>query len=152
MSFFRKLFGRKPALRADQDVPFLEHPTGAFDSALQAITDAMERLESMEVGDRWITFSGQGQGHTSDAYNVEDVPFRRGTFDLKGQTLDLVSLCELASLDRSKIAIHTDTEDRITLENATPDELARFLDAVFRGHFGIKPFDGEDDYAVGAEW
>lgn len=36
---------------------------------------------------------------------------------------------------------------------ASPREVAQLLDAIFRNHFGIRPFSGEDDdYAVGAEW
>jgi hypothetical protein len=31
--------------------------------------------------------------------------------------------------------------------------VAQILDAIFREHFGIRPFPDEgDDYAVGAEW
>jgi len=36
---------------------------------------------------------------------------------------------------------------------ASPRDVAQLLDAIFRHHFGIRPFAGEgDDYAVGAEW
>jgi hypothetical protein len=32
-------------------------------------------------------------------------------------------------------------------------QVALILDAIFRHHFGIRPFPDEgDDYAVGAEW
>jgi hypothetical protein len=35
---------------------------------------------------------------------------------------------------------------------ATPEQAARVLDALFRHHFGIRPFPDEQDYAIGAEW
>jgi hypothetical protein len=36
---------------------------------------------------------------------------------------------------------------------ASPAEVTRIFDAIFRRHFHIRPFPGEDDdYAVGAEW
>jgi hypothetical protein len=39
------------------------------------------------------------------------------------------------------------------LTAASPREVAQLLDAIFRHHFGIRPFpDENDDYAVGAEW
>jgi hypothetical protein len=38
------------------------------------------------------------------------------------------------------------------MAGATPEEAARFLDTLFRYHFGIRPFPEEQDYAIGAEW
>jgi hypothetical protein len=39
------------------------------------------------------------------------------------------------------------------LTAASPREVTQLLDAIFRHHFGIRPFpDENDDYAVGAEW
>jgi hypothetical protein len=39
-----------------------------------------------------------------------------------------------------------------SMAGATPEEAARFLDTLFRYHFGIRPFPEEQDYAIGAEW
>lgn len=152
MSFLGSLFGHKEKPAPKADGPFMEHPSGEFDSALAAITVAMERLRAMGPTDKWITFSGQGEGHRPDAYHIEDVPFRGTTFDLHGQAVDLDSVMRAAGLNMAKVGADRDSEGKISLPKATPTELARFLDALFRVHLGIKPFDGENDYAVGAEW
>lgn len=151
MSFLDKLFGRKEPSDNGRG-PFMEHPTGRFRTALEAITSAMKRLESVDYQGRWITFSGQGMGDGPDTYPIEDVPFQEHTFDLRGQSLDADSLMDFAQLDKSEVPVEVDSGGMVTLPGATPEQLARFLDAVFRQHFGIKPHEGKNDYAVGAEW
>ena len=48
--------------------------------------------------------------------------------------------------------------DTIYFGGGTPSllsgsQVAQILDAIFRNHFGLRPFaDEDDDYAVGAEW
>lgn len=152
MSFFTKLFGRKVSPPPPGGLPFMEHPTGKFPSALKAITWAMQRLQPYDFGDRWITFSGQGQGATPDDIEFADVPYQNRTFDLRGQTLDIAALMDSAHLDALRLTVTVDEHGYVNLPNATPDELARFLDTVFQQHFSIKPFDGDGDYSVGAEW
>jgi hypothetical protein len=155
MSFIDKLFGGKktpPPDHQENDIPFMEHPTGEFKSALAAIASAMSRLERIGNIDKWITFSGQGQGHRPDSYQIENVPYRRHTFDLRGQSVDLDAVTKFAGLNKANVVVERDSEGRITLPNASAEDLARFLDSLFRIHFGIKFFEGEDDYATGAEW
>jgi ABC-type phosphonate transport system ATPase subunit len=41
MSFLKKIFGAKPT------DPFMEHPTGGFDSAVAAMEDAVRRLREL---------------------------------------------------------------------------------------------------------
>lgn len=149
MSFFSKLFGKgKPP--PDDDQPFMEYPSDDYESSLQAMTSAFERLKSGGFADRWITFSGQGKGHDEDSDQVEEVKVRGNTLDLRGQTLDLPALLKFAKMQGQIVDV--DSEGMVTLPNAKPDEMARFLDAVFQKHFGIHPHDDDDDYAVGAEW
>ena len=152
MSFLEKLFGRKNPPPVDGNAPFMEHPTGKFATALEAITSAMKRLQSADHQGKWITFSGQGRGSRPDSDHIEDVPYRDHTFNLRGQSLDIDGIMGFAGLDRSEVEVETDDEGMVTLPGATPEQLARFLDAIFRKHFGIKPHEGENDYAVGAEW
>ena len=149
MSFFSKLFG-KSSTPPDDDRPFMEYPSDDYDSSLQAMTSAFERLKSGGYTDRWITFSGQGKGHDEDSDQVEEVNVRGNTLDLRGQTLDLPALLQFAKMQGQIVDV--DSEGMVTLPNATPEQMARFLDAVFQKHFGIHPHDDEDDYAVGAEW
>ena len=44
-----------------------------------------------------------------------------------------------------------DENDLIVLENANARQRARLLDAIFN-ELGVRPFEDEGDYAVGAEW
>lgn len=161
MGFLKKLFGNNNPpedsipqvdIQPDDQEPFMEHPTGEFDTSLQAITSAMQRLDRIDMKERWITFSGQGQGSSTDSYQIEDVKFRNKTFDLTEQTVDLPAIMASIGLDQANINVEICPEGKITLPDATPEQLARFLDALFQKHFAIKPFEGEQDYAVGAEW
>jgi hypothetical protein len=150
MSFFSKLFGKgKPP--PDDDGPFMEYPSDDYNSSLEAMTSAFARLKSGGYGDRWITFSGQGKGHDEDSYQIEEVQVRGNTLDLRGQTLDVPTLLQFAKL-QGQVQVEVDPQGMVTLPGVTPELMARFLDAVFRKHFGIHPHDDEDDYAVGAEW
>jgi hypothetical protein len=115
------------------------------------MTSAFERLKKGDYGDSGITFSAQGKGHDDDSDRMEEVPVRGNTLDLHGQTLDLPALLQFAKL-QGQVQAQVDPEGMITLPNATPEQMARFLDAVYRKHFGIHPHDDENDYAVGAEW
>ena len=154
MSFFSKLFGKSEPTPDDDDggdAPFMEFPSDDYDSSLAAMTSAFARLKKGDHGDRWITFSGQGKGHDEDSDAFEDVPVRGNTFDLSGQKPDLPALLRFAKLE-GQVQPQRDADGLITLANASPDQLARFLDAIFRQHYGIHPHDDEDDYAVGAEW
>jgi hypothetical protein len=150
MSFFSKLFGQK-SNDPPEDEPFMEHPTGEFKNSLEAMTSAFKRLNTGSNADRWITFSGQGKGHDEDSDQIEDVRVRGNTFDLHDQNIDVAAVLQFAGL-QGQVTPQTDAEGMITLPDATPEQLARFLDGVFRKHFGIQPHEGEPGYAVGAEW
>ncbi|HEY7087013.1 MAG TPA: hypothetical protein VH518_02925 [Tepidisphaeraceae bacterium] len=150
MSFFSKLFGAGKS-EPSGDEPFMEFPSDDYDSSLAAMTSAFQRLKKGNFGDRWITFSGQGKGHDEDSDQIEDVNVKGNTFDLRGQTPDVPALLQFAKL-QDQLQPQADSEGMITLPNATPEQMARFLDAVFRKHYGIHPHDDEEDYAVGAEW
>ncbi|MCI0340284.1 MAG: hypothetical protein L0216_03905 [Planctomycetales bacterium] len=133
------------------DPPFLEHPTGEHSTALDAIVSAMERLAALPCWDRWITFSGQGAGARADAIHIVDVRVLHETLDVGAHSFDLPAVLRAAGLDalRPKIPVR---EGRIELRGATPQQVGVFVDALFRVGLGIRPFPGEEDYAVGAEW
>lgn len=171
MSFLDRLFGRSrkknsagrsdppktptnpvklPVLPAEP--PFMEHPSGEFPTALRAITSAMERLCELGPTERWITFSGQGRGNRPDSYHIENVGFRGHTFDVVKESVDTGAVIAAAGLLESNLSVESDDEGRIVLASASPAQMAQFLDALFRVHFRIEPHEGEDDYAVGAEW
>lgn len=158
MGFFGKLFGKgdrppePPKAASDDDGPFMEHPSGKFSTAQEAMASAFARLDSPDMRDRWIVFSGQGQGSRPDAYHIVDVRYSARTFDLGDATVDVLAALSGAGLDPASVGLEQLTDGSVKLAKATPTELAKFLNSLLTGQMGIRPFDGEDDYAVGAEW
>jgi len=132
------------------DRPFMEYPSDDYACSLEAMTSALEWLKKGGYGDRWITFGAQGKGPREDSYQSADVQVRNNTLDLRGQELDLPALLRFAKLD-GQVEVQVDPAGMVTLPGATPQQMSRFLDAVFQKHFGIHPHDDEEDYAVGAE-
>jgi hypothetical protein len=144
MNFFKKLFEAKPA------GPFMEHPTGDFDSAVAAMEDAVRRLRELPKWEQWITFSAQGEGHRPDSYEFAEVRMLRDQLDVGEKPLDIPRVIQAARTGApSLVADGT----QYSVAAASPREAAQILDAIFRHHFGLRPFADEgDDYAVGAEW
>jgi hypothetical protein len=130
--------------------PFIEHPTGDFDSAVLAMEDALRRLRELANWDQWITFTAQGEGSRPDTYEFYEIRMLGDEIDVGDEPLDLSQIVQLARTgDTSLVA----TGGKYSVAAASPAEVARIFDAIFRSHFHIRPFPGEDDdYAVGAEW
>ena len=144
MSFLKKMFGAKPA------GPFMEHPTGDFDSAVAAMEDAVRRLRELRSWEQWITFSAQGEGGRPDSYEFAEVRMLCDKLDVGERPLDVPRIVQAARTGASALAADG---TYCSLAAASPREVAQILDAIFRHHFGIRPFaDEDDDYAVGAEW
>lgn len=158
MGFLGKLFGKGTRPPASDDrafngnEPFMEHPTGEFSTALEAITSAFTRLESCDMANRWIVFSGQGQGSHSEAYFIADVRYLDRTFDVGEASVNFVAVLSQAGIDPSLVGFEQLAGGSVKLANAKLRELALFLNSLFTSQLGVRPFDGEDDYAVGAEW
>ena len=158
MGFLDKLFGKgkrpsvPPEAAFGADEPFMEHPSGEFSSAVEAMTSAFARLDALDMSGRWIVFSGQGQGSRPDAYQVADVRYSARTFDFGDAPVDAFAALSAAGLDAASLGMEQVAKGTVKFVNATPAELARFLNSVLTAQMGIRPFDGEDDYAVGAEW
>jgi len=130
--------------------PYMEHPTGNFDSAVKAMGDALSRLRREA---RWpgpIVFGAQGYGGKPDTYQFAEVRLLADTLSLEGGPLDLAAIRAAAQVGAMAIV---PVGAQYSLERATPLEAASILDAIFRCHFAVRPFPDEgDDYAVGAEW
>jgi hypothetical protein len=113
--------------------PFMEHPDGTFDRAVDAIADAVKRLRDLPEWNNWITFCAQGYGGKPDTFHFAELRMRG-----------------------DKIASETPLPpeaEQFDIAGASPAAVAVFLDELFRKHMGIRPFPDEgDDYAVGAEW
>ncbi|NUQ63112.1 MAG: ankyrin repeat domain-containing protein [Pirellulales bacterium] len=130
--------------------PFMEHPSGEFATTVDAMTDAIKRLRKLKPWDKWITFSASGQGSRPDTYHIVDVLVHGQSVNIGDESVDLDAVLSRAGLSRSKLQ---DSHEKgiIELRHTTPVQFAKFLDSLFY-HFGVRPFEDEDDYAVGVEW
>jgi hypothetical protein len=130
--------------------PFMEHPSGDFDSAVEAMEEAVRRLRELPSWEEWIGFEAQGEGHRPDSYEFAEVRMLGDTLDVGEKPLDVARVIQAARTGASSLVADG---AHYSVAAASPREVAQLLDAIFRHHFGIRPFADEgDDYAVGAEW
>lgn len=130
--------------------PFIEHPTGDFRNALDAMTDAIARLRSLPNTDAWLTFCAQGMGDRPDSYAFSEVRLLGDRLDVGDSPLDTEAVCRASALPADTL---TPAGPHYLVASLTPRQTAQLLDAIFRQHGHLKPFPDEgDDYAVGAEW
>lgn len=143
MSFLKNLFGSNRG-------PFMEHPTGDFESAIEAMQDAVRRLRELPKWDRWITFSAQGEGESPDTMEFAEVRMRGDRIDAGDRPMDMNRIVQVARTGAATLVVDGTL---YSVAGASPREVAQILDAIFRHHFGLRPYsDEDDDYAVGAEW
>lgn len=148
MSIWKKIFGGEKT--PDPQQPFMEHPTGDFDSAVAAMEDAVRRLRNLPRWEQWITFSAQGEANSPDSYEFAKVRMLGEKLDVGDKPLDVPQIIQSARA--GVVSLVTDGA-HYSVAAASPREVAQLLDAIFRHHFGIRPFaDEKDDYAVGVEW
>jgi hypothetical protein len=149
MGLFDRLFGKKPARPADPDEPFMEHPTGEFKSAVEAMADAIKRLRAQPECSDWITFCAQGMGHDEDSEHHAEIRMRRDELQLD-EAIDVEAVIQRAGVPRSSLIA---AGANYSVASASPTDAARVMDTIFRHFLGIRPFaDQGDDYAIGAEW
>lgn len=153
MGILKRVFGRgsKPPPSVSDDAPFMEHPTGEFPNAVAAMTSAIERLRSLDTWGQWITFSAQGAGTRPESYHIVDIRMLGDVIDLGNNPID-VRVLKDTELEVSGLNIELRHDGTIRIPNADPFQLASVLDRLFCSQLGIRPFEGESDYAVGAEW
>jgi hypothetical protein len=128
--------------------PFLEHPTGAHETAVDAIEDTIRRFRALPESTRWLTLCAQGAGASDDTIHTAEVRIWKDKLDTGG-FLNVLEITSVADVSGDLIV---PDGAFYSIATATPEEAARLLDAIFRSHFKIRPFPGEQDYAVGAEW
>jgi hypothetical protein len=146
MSIWKKIFG---GVKEDPQ-PYLEHPTGDFDSAVAAMEDAVCRLRKLPSWEQWITFGAQGEGNNPDSYELAEIRMLGDALDVGDKPLDVPRVIHAARTGPSSLVADG---AHYSVAAASPREVAQVLDAIFRHHFGLRPFADEDgDYAVGAEW
>jgi hypothetical protein len=138
-----------------RDEPFMEHPTGEFSSAVEAMAAAIERLRALERWERWMCFDGQGQGSNEDAIRSVEVRLQGEEIEVGPGDIDLAEVFRVGGLKPNEVEVQTvdSTRGLLRVRGATPVQVARLLDGLFRGLLGVQPFDDDEgDYAVGAEW
>jgi hypothetical protein len=136
--------------KKEEEGPFMEHPTGEFESVVDAMEDAVRRLRKLTNWDKWITFSAQGEGNSPDSYEFFEVRMLRDKLDVGDKPLDVPRIVAAAGNGPSSLVADG---AQYSVAAASPGEVAGILNAIFRQHFGLRPFaDEADDYAVGAEW
>jgi hypothetical protein len=125
----------------------MEHPSGEFADAVSAIESAIERLRALDAWDRWIGFSGQGQGGHS-----ADLLVRGDEIQIGQASVDLERVFEVGGLDPGEIDVIVEEPGTLKVRGASATQFAKFLDGLFRGHLGVRDYEDDGDYAVGAEW
>ena len=130
--------------------PFMEHPTGEYVTAIDAMEAAIARLRALPEWNQWITFCAQGEGESPESIHFAEVRLLSDILEVNTP----VNLAQLTT--QAQVPRHALTEagkTRYSIVAATPREAAQILDALFRYQLGVRPFaDEDDDYAVGAEW
>jgi hypothetical protein len=151
MGFLSRLFGRK---EPPDDAPFMEHPSGQHNSAVDAMEDAIVRLRNLPKWDRWITLCAQGEGHRPESYHFAKLALLGDTIDPAGASIDPQKALEPTGLDKSGISVFRNPDGHLVISNASPNQFAILLNSIFRDQMGIRPHadDDGDDYAIGAEW
>ncbi len=128
--------------------PFMEHPSGEFETAEDAMANAIQRLRSLPEWNDWITFCAQGMGSRVDSYHMAEIRMRQDEIELN-TVVDVELITRLAGVPTSCLIKHG---DNYSIGGASPDQSARVLNDIFRHHMGIRPHTGEgDDYAIGIE-
>jgi hypothetical protein len=143
------------------DRPFMEHPSGEFETPVDAMADAGKRLRALPEWDKWITFCAQGMGSRVDSYHCASIRMRQGDIMFMVQTNTLAWTEKKLELDIQEVTKRADapesclskTEAGYSVGKATPIQAARIMDVIFRQYMGIRPHTGEGDgYGIGAEW
>ncbi len=80
--------------------PFMEHPTGQFKSAVDAMASAIKRLRALPECNDWITFCAQGAGHDEDSDHMAEIRVRRDELQVD-KPLDVESVTRLAGVSAS---------------------------------------------------
>jgi len=129
--------------------PFMEHPSGDFKTAIDAMEDAIRRLRVLPKWAQWIAFNAQGRGASAEDVRAVEVRLLRDAVDV-GKAVKPERVARLAKV---KASAFVPAGQHYSIAHATPREAALLLDALFRHELGLRPFPHEgDDYAVGAEW
>lgn len=128
----------------------MEHPTGEYVTAVDAMEAAITRLRALPEWNQWITFCAQGEGESPESIHFAEIRLLSDILEVNAP-VNLAQMTAHAQVPRR--ALTEAGRTRYSIAAASPREAAQVLDALFRHQLGIRPFPDEgDDYAVGAEW
>jgi hypothetical protein len=127
----------------------MEHPTGMFETAVEAMSDAIRRLRALTNWNEWITFCAQGMGPRRDTYHMANIRLLQDLVEVNAP-VDIDRIVRLADVP-PRCLVKMDNYHSVA--SASPEQAAKIFDAIFQHHLGIRPHEGEgNDYAIGAEW
>ena len=78
--------------------PLMEHPTGEYENAIEAMTAALQRLRSLPEWNRWITFCAQGEGDSPESTRFAEVRILADIVDA-GVAVDIAQLANQANVE-----------------------------------------------------
>ncbi|NVJ61510.1 MAG: hypothetical protein HWE27_14025 [Gammaproteobacteria bacterium] len=143
------VFGASYSLSSniDFDTPLVEYPDGIIRSSKDAIAEVFKKLEGLGEVDRWLGIFAQGNGHATFELHVklpylklvEDVPNIDSLLSNYGVLIDK------ERTDENQIAY-------INISKLSPEKQALLVNDLFKNHYKVEPFEGEADFALGAEW
>ena len=117
--------------------PFMEHPTGDFKTAVDAIANAVKRLRALQHWKDWITFTAQGAGSRPDSIRSAEIRLRKEELRLqKGIEIDPVKVTQWAGVNKSWLS---KAHGIYSLAKATPIQAARIMDVIFRKYLECVP-------------
>ena len=129
--------------------PLLEHPTGEYETTLEALEAGLRKLLSLGTSEP-LVICAQGQGVHEDAVSFADLLWHDGELR-SSEPFDWRTAIEQSGASQPDAIAQAAASG--SLDQCEPAALARVLDVIFRHQLGIRPFDGEgEDYPVGMEW
>jgi hypothetical protein len=129
VGIFSKLFSSDPQ-------PEATAPSEAFALPIDAIVFLVREQRTIE--DSWVTLDAEADGKSETIQVADD------SINLLLEETDLASILEglgltaLASIAR-KVGDNENDPTMWTLPDATPEEIATVVDALFAQHFGLGP-------------
>lgn len=103
--------------------PFVEHPSGEFESAVDAMEAAIARLRALPDWNDWITFCAQGMGHRVDSYHLAKIRMWRDELEITA-SLDVRAVIREAGVSRSSLI---QAGANYSVAGASPAEAARVM-------------------------
>jgi hypothetical protein len=116
--------------------PFMEHPTGDFNSAVSAMADAIGRLRSLPSWEQWITFGAQGEGQEPDCYESAEIRMRDDRLDVGVNPLDISRVIQDA---RTRPGSLIPDGEHYSVAAASPREVAQILRCNFSSSLWHSP-------------